>query len=85
MFAFLGIAFSWVEAWVLLRKSPLAVSHIEVTDLQGGGHGYWMEWRRFGGHGVVRGVGLFLLEGKGLGRWVRPSFMLGYTVIFVGR
>ena len=32
----------WVEAWLLLRKNPLAVPHNEVTDLQGGGHGYGM-------------------------------------------
>ena len=49
-----------------------------------GGHEYWMERGRFGGHGFVRGMGLFLLEGKGLGGWVRPSFILGYMVIFVG-
>ena len=42
MFAFVGFVFLRVGAWILLRKSPLAVPHIEVTDLQGGGHGFGM-------------------------------------------
>ncbi len=68
-----------------VARDLLAASHNEVTDLQGGGNGYEMESSRFGGHGFARGKGQFLLEGKGFGCWVSPSFLVGMTGrFFVG-
>jgi len=89
MFAFLGIALLWVEAWVLLMKSPLAVSHIEVTNLQVWGHKYWMGMSRIWEEKVTN-MGVTNLQGKGAGfccsvrvlwrrlRWVFDGGWLGF-------